>query len=81
VTYEQPPGAEPAKWRPSSREVGAFIVVLVVLVFAVANFQDVKIDLVFGSVTMPLFFVITVPALLGFGVGMLVQRRRGRRRR
>jgi len=81
VTHEQPPAAQPAKWRPSPREVGAFILVLVVLVFALANFQDIKIDVVFGSVTMPLFFVITVPALLGFGAGMLVQRRRARRRR
>jgi len=81
VTDEQPPAAQPAKWRPSPREVGAFILVLVVLVFALANFQDIKIDVVFGSVTMPLFFVITVPALLGFGAGMLVQRRRARRRR
>jgi len=81
VTYEQPKRAEPAKWRPSAREVGAFILVLIVLVFALANFNDVRIDLIFASVTMPLFFVITVPALLGFLAGMLVQRRRARRRR
>jgi hypothetical protein len=29
---------------------------------------------------MPIFFVITVPALIAFGAGMLFQRRRTRRR-
>lgn len=68
-------------WRPSAREVIGVIVVVVVLVFALVNLEDAKIDLVFGQVTMPIFFVIAVPALLGFVAGMLFMRYRARRRR
>jgi len=82
MTYEAPKGTQPASagWRPSVREVGAFVLVVIVLVFAAVNWEQQKIHFVFGDVEMPIFFVITVPALIAFGAGMLFQRRRTRRR-
>ena len=51
------------------------VVAVVVLVFALVNLESATIDLIVGQVTMPVFFVIAVPAALGFGMGVLVQRR------
>jgi uncharacterized integral membrane protein len=81
MTVEQPagsPGAHPP-WRPSAREVATFIVVVLVLVFALVNWEDADIDFVFGHVTVPVFFVIAIPSLVAFGAGMFFQHRRSRR--
>ncbi len=71
----------PAPWRPSGRQIFVGVVVVVLLVFAFVNLEDVQIDLIFTQVTVPVFFVIAIPALLGFAVGMLLQRHQDRRRR
>jgi uncharacterized integral membrane protein len=83
VTYEEPKGTTPARpsWRPSGREIGAFVLIILVLVFALVNWEQQKIHLVFGDVEMPIFFVIAFPALIAFGAGMFFQRQRLRRRR
>ena len=70
----------PKPWRPNSRQVFGSIVLVVLLVFAFVNLEKAKIDFVFSQVTIPIFFVIAVPALLGFAVGMLFQRHQDRRR-
>lgn len=76
----EPQRVEPG-WRPSAREVFAIVVVVIILVFALVNLEDAKIDFVFGQVTIPIFFVIAVPALIGFAAGLLFQHRRERRHR
>lgn len=63
----------------SGRQIGALVLVGIVVIFAVANTQDVKIDFVFGDVTLPLFVVIAVVGLIGFGAGYLVRGRRDKR--
>ena len=73
-------GAEPG-WRPTAREVFAILIFVIVLVFALVNTETTNIDFVFAQVTTPVFFVIAFPALLGFIAGLIVQRRRLRRRR
>jgi len=65
--------------RMSGRQIGAIVLVAAVVIFAIANTQDVKIDFVFGDVTLPLFVVIAVVGLLGFGAGYLVRSRRDKR--
>ncbi len=65
-------------WRPSGREVVAGIGAVIVLVFAIANFEDAKVDFVFADVTLPLFFVIVGSALIGAIAGALFSRRRHR---
>ena len=70
----------PEPWRPSGRQIFGSVVLVVLLVFAFVNLEQAQIDLVFTQVTIPIFFVIAVPALLGFAVGMLFQRHKDRRR-
>jgi uncharacterized integral membrane protein len=76
---EGPKRVDPG-WRPSAREVVGVLVLVVILVFALVNLEDAPIDLVFGQVTLPIFFVIAVPALVGFIAGLLFQHHRERRR-
>jgi uncharacterized integral membrane protein len=59
----------------TGRQIIVAVVAVVVLVFALVNLESATIDLIVGQVTMPVFFVIAVPAALGFGMGVLVQRR------
>ncbi|HEV2993600.1 MAG TPA: LapA family protein [Acidimicrobiia bacterium] len=83
MTAEHPAGsaaAEP-RWRPSGRLVFAFVLVAIVLIFALVNLEDARIDFVFGEVTLPVFFVIAIPAFLGFGAGELVSHHRTKARR
>ena len=76
---EGPKRVEPG-WRPTAREVLGVLVLVLILVFALVNLEDAPIDLVVGQVTLPIFFVIAVPALIGFVIGLLFQHRRERRR-
>jgi uncharacterized integral membrane protein len=77
---EGPKRVEPG-WRPTAREILAVLVVVLILVFALINLEDAKIDFVFGQVTIPIFFVIAVPALIGFVSGLIFQHYRERRHR
>jgi uncharacterized integral membrane protein len=76
---EGPKRVEPG-WRPTAREVLGVLVLVLILVFALVNLEDAKIDLVVDQVTLPIFFVIAVPALIGFVAGLLFQHYRERRR-
>ncbi len=68
-------------WRPTFREVLALVVLVLIMVFALVNLEDAKIDFVVDQVTIPIFFVIAVPALIGFIAGVFFQARRTKRRR
>jgi len=63
----------------SGRQIGAIVLVAVIVVFAIANTQDATIDFVFGDVTLPLFVVIAIIGVIGFGAGWLVRGRRDKR--
>jgi len=65
--------------RERSRRIAIGILAAVALLFAVLNFDSVKVNLLFGSVTMPLVIVIAVCLLIGGLIGAYVGRR-GRRR-
>lgn len=60
----------------TSRRVAIAILVGVAVLFAALNFDDVKVDLLFGSVTMPLVIVIAFCLLLGGLIGAFLTRRR-----
>jgi uncharacterized integral membrane protein len=66
--------------RENARRVAIGILAAVALLFAVLNFEDVKVDLLFGSVTMPLVIVIAACLLIGGLIGAYAAGRRGRRR-
>jgi uncharacterized integral membrane protein len=67
------------KRRLSGRQIGAIVLGVVIVVFALANTQDATIDFVFGDVTLPLFVVIAVIGGIGFGAGWLMRGRRDKR--
>jgi uncharacterized integral membrane protein len=65
------------KW--SGRQIAAVILVVVIVIFAIANTQDATTDFVFDDVTLPLFVVIAGVGFIGFGAGWLVRALREKR--
>jgi uncharacterized integral membrane protein len=65
----------------SPRHVVALVLVGLLVLLAILNFDDVSVDLLFGSVTMPLFVLIVVTAVIAFFAGWLVRGRREKRER
>lgn len=59
----------------STRRIAIAILAGVAVLFAVLNFEDVKVDLLFGSVTMPLVIVIAGCLLIGGLIGAFLTRR------
>jgi uncharacterized integral membrane protein len=55
--------------------------VLIAVLFAVLNLDDVKVDLIFGSRKTPLIFVIVASLVVGAVIDRLLVRRTRRRSR
>jgi len=72
-------GAVARSKRENARRIAIGILAAVALLFAVLNFDSVKVNLLFGSVTMPLVIVIAACLLIGGLIGAYVGRR-GRRK-
>ncbi len=66
--------------RPSGRQVGAGILVVVLLVFIASNSDSTQISMLGASVELPLWVVLAATALVGFGIGMVVGSRRAKAR-
>jgi uncharacterized integral membrane protein len=62
----------------SPKMVLAAILVAVVVILAIANSQDIKVDFVVADITLPLFVVIVGSALIGLVVGYFLGRREKR---
>jgi len=80
MTSEEPRGSRAGARSFTVREIGVFVLIVLVLVFALANWEQTQIHFIFFKVETPVFFVIAIPALIAFAAGMLFQRRRSRRR-
>lgn len=63
-----------------SRTIAVGILVVLAAVFALANLDEVKVSFLFGSVHMPLIFVIVGCLLIGAAIGSFLIRRRAKRR-
>ena len=74
-------GADDAgkRQRLSVHQVGLYILVTAIVLFAVLNLEKVSVDVVFTSIRMSLVFVIAAMAFVGFGAGYLHARNRGTR--
>ena len=64
--------------RITAKQVIIGVLVLVVVVLAIANLEDTKVDFVVADITMPLFLVIVGSALIGWVVGWFMARGRAR---
>ena len=65
--------------RVTTRHVIALILIGLLVVVAVLNLDDVSVDLIAGSVEMPLIVLIAISAGIGFLAGWMFSRRRERR--
>lgn len=63
------------------RQIVALVLLGLLILLAILNFDDVSVDLLFGSVTTPLFVMIAVAGAVGFLIGWLVRGRRDKRER
>jgi uncharacterized integral membrane protein len=81
MQYSDKSPQPPQRGRPPSRREQARTLVVVALaglgvLFAVLNFDHVRVNWLFGTWSTPLIVVIAISFLLGSGVGFLVARRR-----
>jgi len=59
-----------------TRQVAALVLAGVGIAFAVANFDEVKVNWILGSWRTPLIVVIALSMVIGAALGFLVSRRR-----
>jgi uncharacterized integral membrane protein len=60
-----------------SRQVAAVVLAGLGIAFAVANFDEVRVNWILGNWRTPLIVVIALSMLIGAALGFLVSRRRG----
>lgn len=65
---------------PNIRAIIGAVIVAALVLFALLNFQEIKIDLLVGSIRARLIVVIVASALAGFVAGFLFFRRREKHR-
>jgi len=58
----------------------ALLILVLVIVLIAANTQDAPIDLVFTTLTAPLWLVLTITLVLGILIGWILKTRRVKRR-
>jgi len=69
------------KPRPTARHIVGLVLIGVLILVAVLNLDETKVDLLFRTVKLPLIVVIAVSGAVGFGAGWLFFRRLEKRRR
>lgn len=75
------PGASATPQRSSrdrARLVAVAILSVAAAAFALFNLDEVKVNLILGSVRMPLFVVIVACLLIGAAIGAFLTRRSGK---
>jgi len=87
MSTTSPPGSGNSDGRrrraPSDRArlVAIGILAVVAILFAVLNFDEVKVHLLFGTAKLPLILVIVICLLAGMVFGWFLTRRQASRRR
>jgi uncharacterized integral membrane protein len=74
VTQERQPEHSQNRIQPHHIVIGVCLAVLVV--FAILNLDNVRVDFAVATVSTPLVVLIAICALLGFLIGWFVGRRR-----
>ncbi len=73
----EPEGAAQG-FRPTGRQIGGGLIAVILIAFIAANSKTVSVSLVFLSADLPLWLVLAITAVLGFGVGILFGSRRAK---
>jgi len=69
---------ERRSWNVRPKQVVIGVLALILLLFALLNTQEVRVDFIFRDARTPLIFVIVGSALLGFLIGWFVKARADR---
>ncbi|HEY4280453.1 MAG TPA: LapA family protein [Conexibacter sp.] len=72
-------GSSARSRRERARLIAIGILAVLATLFAVLNFDQVKVHLLFDTVKLPLVVVIAVCLLVGFVIGVLATRRSAKR--
>ncbi|MFC6160006.1 LapA family protein [Kribbella sp. NPDC058693] len=72
----QAEGEKKRGWRPSPKQIGAAVVMVLAVVFALQNQDETNITLFFWNIRSPLWLTMLILLILGVGAGWLVQKRR-----
>lgn len=64
------------RFRIGPRQIVAFVVVVLVVVFIVQNRDEVKVNLFTATLTAPLWLLLTIMTVVGVVVGILLGWRR-----
>ena len=77
----EPPQPKPERRgrREQARAATTLILTVLITVFAVLNFNDVKVKWIFGTSKAPLTIVIVISLLVGIVLTYIVDRRGGKR--
>lgn len=67
-------------FRPSSTQVIAGVVIVLLVAFALANSDSVQVHFLVTSISAPLWLVLVAVIILAFGAGFVIGGRRGKRR-
>ena len=73
------PGAAPARNKPSPKAITAAVLVVLIVLFAVANSQTATIHWIVTTTQTPMIVVIAGCGLVGFAAGWMFARRRASR--
>ena len=74
MTQERQPEHSQNRIQPHHIVIGVCVVVLVV--FAILNLDNVRVDFALATLDTPLVILIAICALLGFVIGWFIGRRR-----
>lgn len=66
-------------FRPSPKQIGGGILVVVALVLVLQNTQSVRVELLFWNVEWPLWIVLLLMLVIGAAIGYLASWRARRR--
>ena len=68
-------------FHPTSKQIVAAVLIGLVVLLALLNLDDARVDFAVDSVDIPLVFVILVSALLGMAAGWFLRLHREHRKR
>ena len=68
-------------FHPTSKQIVSAVLIGLVVLLALLNLDDAKVDFAVDSVEIPLVFVILASALLGMGAGWFLRLHREHRKR
>ena len=67
-------------FRPTGRQIGGAVIAVLLLVFIVTNTDTANVTLFVTDVSLPLWLVLAITALLGAVIGMGLGARRTKRK-